>query len=159
MGFRSVLNSLKSLPSASAARRKQRRPLASRLHVEVLEDRTLLSVTLVQDINPAGAGSNPGPLTAVGDRVFFAADVPATGRELYVSDGPPEGTALVKDIRPGSGGSMTTSSDPQLTNVNGTLFFVANDGVHGSELWKSDGTEAGTVLVKDINPDSASSSP
>ena len=36
------------------------------------------------------------------------------------------------------------------TNVNGTLFFAANDGTHGRELWKSDGTAAGTVLVKDI---------
>ena len=33
----------------------------------------------------------------------------------------------------------------------GTLYFWANDGVSGYELWKSDGTEAGTVRVKDIN--------
>jgi ELWxxDGT repeat protein len=39
-----------------------------------------------------------------------------------------------------------------LTNVNCTLFFMAEDGVHGYELWKSDGTAAGTVLVKDIAP-------
>ena len=36
--------------------------------------------------------------------------------------------------------------------MDGTLFFRANDGEHGDELWKSDGTAAGTVLVKDINP-------
>jgi ELWxxDGT repeat protein len=36
--------------------------------------------------------------------------------------------------------------------VGSTLFFTANDGVNGTELWKSDGTAAGTVLVKDINP-------
>src|SRR5262249_21130950 len=45
------------------------------------------------------------------------------------------------------------SSYPQNhTVVNGTLFFTANDGTTGVELWKSDGTEAGTVLVKDIRP-------
>ena len=36
--------------------------------------------------------------------------------------------------------------------VGKTLLFRASDGVSGAELWKTDGTEAGTVLVKDINP-------
>jgi ELWxxDGT repeat protein len=43
--------------------------------------------------------------------------------------------------------------------VGNTLFFAANDGVNGLELWKSDGTAAGTVLVKDINPGSSGSYP
>ena len=62
---------------------------------------------------------------------------------------------LVKDIRPGSSSSFPSN----LTEVNGTLFFEANDGTNGRELWKSDGTSAGTVLVKDINPGSSSSYP
>src|SRR5205807_403080 len=63
------------------------------------------------------------------------------------------GTVMVKDINPGSLGSFPY----HLANVNGTLFFAADDGTHGTELWKSDGTAAGTVLVQDINPNGSSS--
>jgi uncharacterized repeat protein (TIGR01451 family) len=68
----------------------------------------------------------------------------------------PPGPYLVKDINVGA-----DESHPEyLTDVNGTpfgqahdmLFFRADDGVYGWELWMTDGTEAGTVLVKDINP-------
>ncbi len=40
--------------------------------------------------------------------------------------------------------------NPQLTNVNDTLYFIADDGINGEELWKNDGTEVGTMMVKDI---------
>ncbi len=55
---------------------------------------------------------------------------------------------------------MPTGSIPSyLTNVNGTLFFAANDGTHGYELWKSDGTSGGTVMVDDIDTGSGGSTP
>lgn len=51
---------------------------------------------------------------------------------------------MVHDMRPGR-----RSSDPSgLADVGGTLFFSATDGSHVSELWKSDGTAAGTVMVR-----------
>ena len=37
--------------------------------------------------------------------------------------------------------------------------FPSHDGTNGAELWKSDGTASGTVMVKDINSGSGSSSP
>ncbi|MAU00124.1 MAG: hypothetical protein CL608_23540 [Anaerolineaceae bacterium] len=58
---------------------------------------------------------------------------------------------LVKDINP----SFQDSSPKFLVNVNGTLFFRADDGIHGHELWKSDGTEAGTVMLKEIGTNSS----
>ena len=45
------------------------------------------------------------------------------------------------------------SSNPKyVATVNNTLYFTADDGVHGRELWRTDGTPANTCLVKDINP-------
>jgi ELWxxDGT repeat protein len=44
------------------------------------------------------------------------------------------------------------STPVNLVDVNGVLYFVANDGVQGNELWKSDGSASGTMLVKDIHP-------
>ena len=72
----------------------------------------------------------------------------ASCAELWRSDGAAAGTVLLKDIRSGADSSLPQ----ELINVNGTLFFRANDGSVGDESWKSEGTEAGTVLVKDIRP-------
>ena len=46
-----------------------------------------------------------------------------------------------------------------MTRLGDELFFVGEDPVHGAELWKSDGTAEGTVLVKDIFAGSSTSSP
>jgi trimeric autotransporter adhesin len=79
-----------------------------------------------------------------GSALYFVGET--DGRELWKSTGPGAATARVKNIRPGAEGS-----DPQhLTDVNGIVYFTANNGVNGTELWKSDGTAAGTVMVKDI---------
>src|SRR5579871_3899760 len=61
----------------------------------------------------------------------------------------PSGTPfLVSDIFPGSQGSYPGYK----VNVNGVAFFSANDGSHGYELWKSDGTSAGTAVVSGVHP-------
>ena len=37
-----------------------------------------------------------------------------------------------------------------VTTMNGVVYFTADDDVHGQELWKTDGSAKGTVMVKDI---------
>ena len=102
---------------------------------------------------PADAHSYPSYLTAVGGRLFFAADDGEHGVELWRSDGTSAGTRLVYDIRLGKDGSTPSN----LTAIDGTLYFTANDGAHGNEIWTSDGTAAGTNILIDINQQGSSS--
>src|SRR5919204_406364 len=105
-------------------------------------------------------GVGPDDLTNVNGTLFFTADDGTHGRELWKSDGTAAGTTLVRDIKSSPSLRYPESSFPyELTNVNGTLFFRADDGISGVELWKSDGTTAGTTLVKDINPGVSGSCP
>ncbi|MEA5502278.1 ELWxxDGT repeat protein, partial [Halotia wernerae UHCC 0503] len=122
-------------------------------------DGTENGTVLVKDINSGSDGSTPFNLTIVDNVFYFFADDGIHGNELWKSDGTENGTVLVKDINSGSGNSASSvnNSFPDLTNVNGIVYFFADDGIHGKELWKSDGTENGTVLVEDIVPGSAGS--
>jgi ELWxxDGT repeat protein len=118
-------------------------------------DGTATGTTVVKDIIP-GIGSSidsnePAYLTVVNKTLFFVADDGVKGRELWKSDGTTAGTTLVKDINTKAGTTGTLDSNPsELRSVNGRVFFLADNGINGRELWVSDGTAAGTVMVKDI---------
>ncbi|MBZ0335628.1 hyalin [Marinobacter sp. AL4B] len=103
--------------------------------------------------------------------VFFAADTEGTGgadfgTELWKTDGTSQGTELVKDINDtgvdeGSEPFPLTFMYQVAPAVNGDLgskyLFVANNGSDGYEPWVSDGSEDGTVILKDISAGSGSS--
>lgn len=121
---------------------------------------TELTPQLLKDINPAG-DAEPGGFVEFNGELFFRADDGSTGTELWKSDGTADGTVLVKDIYPGSDpwDGAASSYPAMLSVVNGKLLFSAADSDGNRELWQSDGTADGTVLLKDINPGSSGSFP
>lgn len=96
---------------------------------------------------PGGADN----FIAFNNAIYFKGDDGTTGDELWKTDGTTAGTELVKDIYEGMQYGNPASSRPDhFTIYNGELYFKANDGINDEELWKSDGTEAGTMMLKDI---------
>jgi ELWxxDGT repeat protein len=75
------------------------------------------------------------------------------GKELWTSDGTPEGTGPIASL------PSMPSGLGRMVEFRGQLFFILADAEHGTELWTSDGTPGGTRLFKDIAPGPASSYP
>lgn len=121
-------------------------------------DGTAAGTVLVKDINPGTASSVIQYMINVNGTLFFAADNGLNGKELWKSDGTNVGTIMVKDINPGTGNGIDNSQQIFFAHER-LVYFSANNGTNGYELWKSDGTEAGTVMVADINPGAGSSTP
>ena len=154
-------------PSKSAKRAARRQPRRQRplgfgstsAGFQELESRCMLAATLVQDIWTGTPSSNPSYMASLNGNVLFAANDgpdPTTqhGNELWRSDG--TAAVLVKDINPGTHvqGVTTVANDSNptdLTTSGSYVYFTANDGTHGVQLWKSDGTTIGTTMVTDIN--------
>ena len=121
-----------------------------------LSDGTDVGTRLIKDIRPGAEGANINWISRVGDSIMFAADDGEHGVELWKTDGTEEGTVMVADINAGTDGSGANPGSEQpgfaerFTVLDDTIYFEANDGIHGDELWKSDGTAEGTQLVYDV---------
>lgn len=113
---------------------------------------------LLEDVNPGPEGSVPYYTTVAAGHVFFAATHQLYGRELWVTTGQKDGTRMVVDLQ--EVGQVNPSSSPSgMTATPKLMFFAADDVRHGMELWVTDGTAAGTRMVRDIFPGRASSTP
>lgn len=141
-------------------------------------DGTPEGTRLVADIFPGADGSSPDFLRAVAGQVYFRASDPEPGLGLWRSDGSAAGTVRVDSFPPGIlgaatgfdgayycviGGTLWRSAGSWLqqlpvprpvvgwpTPAAGFLFFMADEGgANGWELWRTDGTAAGTLLLRD----------
>lgn len=121
-------------------------------------DGTAAGTVQVQDGVSGPITESLTSLTASNGLLFFVGITPAAGAELWRSDGTSAGTYLVRDVLPGPASGLTYASDA-LTAVPGGIVFRGYTPEAGSELWFSDGTEAGTVPYQEIEPGVGSSYP
>ncbi len=91
-------------------------------------------------------GATKDLMIGLNEKVIFKASNSTAGEELWVSDGTPAGTFMLKDINSGPSGSAIQN----FMKLGNKAIFLANDGIHEQELWITDGTSAGTNLVKDL---------
>jgi ELWxxDGT repeat protein len=98
--------------------------------------------------SPASLGAI-GDWAVAGNRLYLAC-----GRELWTTDGTPEGTVRLPVPE-----NQPWPSSVSLAAVGGDLYFGASDVEHGQELWRTDGTPAGTGLVEDLYPGATASAP
>jgi len=114
-------------------------------------------------LEPATEGREISDATSADSLLFFVHDTPEEGPELWSSDGSSEGTAVARNLQPGPAGGIEPASsgldrwnhplEPRIAHLGaGRVVFPGDDGTTGDELWSSDGTEEGTVVVADIAP-------
>lgn len=87
-----------------------------------------------------------------GDKIIFMGQSNGYGLEPWICKKDGSGSQQIKDIRQGTASSMggPYADRNELRTLNNQVFFFANDGFKGTELWKTDGTSSGTVIVKEI---------
>lgn len=104
-----------------------------------ITDGTVAGTRLLADICPGSATSNFGPLRqGAGSPVYFRATDGVHGEELWRTDGTLQGTAMVADVRPGYTASFAFSNGAWPVRAGDHVFFAADDGVAGTELWAVD---------------------
>ena len=105
-----------------------------------VSDGTPQGTQLLADIYPGSDSANSYNwyLTELNDQLYFTADDGENGEELWVTDGTPDGTKLVTNInsKVNSFGDDSSSSISNLTVVDNELFFSADNGETGQELFK-----------------------
>ncbi|RKH88309.1 HYR domain-containing protein [Corallococcus sp. AB045] len=108
----------------------------------------------LQEWLPPSTSIDPLSLRATPHRLFFTARTPGARFQLWTSDGTREGTHLTRELPPDRIHGVGYQT-PIIPVGDSVLFTVLGTGGLPAELWKSDGTEAGTVPIKNVAADSA----
>ena len=111
-------------------------------------------VALLRDIAPGPSSSRPFGFRGVNGTVFFTAQTPEEGRELWTTDGTAAGTQLLADTYAGRG-DFTNGFDLEV--LDETLYLIGFTPDTGFELFRAD--EGGVSLVRDIIPGATNSNP
>lgn len=129
--------------------------------LESLERRALLSAAPAVAQLDVGqiADQQPEQFGTLGSQTLFSTYDPQRGQVLWSTDGTHEITALDTSGNPGNWASFSGTYPDNSLVVGNTYFFTGLDQAHGRELWKSDGTAAGTQLVADLVPGAGDSDP
>jgi ELWxxDGT repeat protein len=101
-------------------------------------DGTAAGTSLLKDLVPGAASSNPRFFTQVGGATFFVAATEAEASALWITDGTVDGTIPLGGV-PGNVRDLRV--------VNGLLYFTASAAPNRRSLWRSDGTQAGTISL------------
>ncbi|MDN5212287.1 T9SS type A sorting domain-containing protein [Fulvivirgaceae bacterium BMA12] len=94
--------------------------------------------------------SRPSNFIKFNNQLLFTATTEGEGRELWVSDGTANGSNLLMDIRRGPEDGISPSLRGATVILGGKLFFMANDGENGQQIWSTDGTREGTEQITSL---------
>ncbi len=115
----------------------------------------VLNGSLIKDIYPGG-DSFPRWFINLNSTEIFAAYNSSSGLELWASNGTSDGTVLLADINPGTLSGVDPVVHSSRVIFQNKLWFTADNGANGWELWVTDGTPGGTYMFKDINTSGSS---
>lgn len=93
------------------------------------------------------------------DRLMFLALTDKFGTEYWISDEEITEINLLKDIWSGGGDFKDFLLRYDKSTSDNYLYFPADDGIYGKELWRTDGTTEGTVMIEDMTPRAGWSTP
>ena len=122
-------------------------------------DGTPAGTEVLADINETSEWASNAQITnlvSVGDYFIFPAnnaeDDDSNGsydnREIWASDGTAAGTAMIRDLHPGS------SNIASLVSTGATAYFVARaEGSTMAEIWRTQGADGTTAMIDNVDGD------